>query len=148
MIFLQTQPRCLCKLCKKGVEDRGIQCDACNKWLHPDSVSLDETEYLRLGESDETWLCLDCNKKDDLKKDFYSSFQPEINIRGLKAAHINCRGLFGKLTEITLVLQETEIDILGITETHLSDKIRDEEIRIVGYNVQGWIIQINKVGVA
>ena len=51
-------------------------------------------------------------------------------------AHINGRGLFGKLTEITLVLQETKIDILGITKTHLSDKIRDEEIRIDGYNVQ------------
>ena len=54
----------------------------------------------------------------------------------MKVAHINCRGLFGKLTEITLVLQETKIDILGITETHFSDKIRDEEIRTDGYNVQ------------
>ena len=129
-------PRCLCKLCKRGAEDRGIQCDVCNKWLHPDCVFLGETEYLRLGESDEIWLCPDCNEKDDLKKDFYSTLQAEINFRGLKVAHINCRGLFGKLTEITLVLQETKIDILGITETHLSDKIRDEEIRIDGYNVE------------
>ena len=51
-------------------------------------------------------------------------------------AHINCRGLLGKLTEITLILQETKIDILGITETHLSNKIKDEEIRIDRFNVQ------------
>ena len=44
--------------------------------------------------------------------------------------------MFGKLTEITLIFQETKIDILGITETHFSDKIKDEEIRIDGYNVQ------------
>ena len=50
--------------------------------------------------------------------------------------HINCHGLFRKLTEITLILQETKIDILRITERHLSDKIKDEEIRIDGYNVQ------------
>jgi len=46
--------RCLCKLCKKRVKDRGIQCDVCNKCLHPDCVGLDETEYQQLGESDET----------------------------------------------------------------------------------------------
>ena len=34
-------PRCLCELYKKRVKDRGIQCDVCNKWLHPDSVGLD-----------------------------------------------------------------------------------------------------------
>ena len=51
-------------------------------------------------------------------------------------AHINCCGLFGKLTVITFVLQETKIDILRIMETHLSDKIKYEEIRIDGYNVQ------------
>lgn len=37
--------------------------------------------------------------------------------------------------EIKLILQEPKIDILGITETHLSDKIKDEEIRIDGYTV-------------
>ena len=31
-------------------------------------------------ESDERWLCPDCNEKDDLKKDFCSTFQAEINI--------------------------------------------------------------------
>lgn len=129
-------PRCLSRLCKKRVKDRGIQCDGCNKWLHPDCVGLAETEYLRLGESDETWLCPDCNKKYDLEKDFYSTLQAETNIKGLKVAHINCCGLFGKLTEIKLLLQESKIHILGITETHLSDKFKDEEIRIDGYTVQ------------
>ena len=100
-------PRCLCNLCKKRVKDPGIQCDVCNKWLHPKCVGLDETEYLRLG----------CNERNDLEKDFSSALQPEINIRGLKVAHINCHGLLGKLT-------------------CLSDKIKDEAIRIDGYNVQ------------
>ena len=36
--------------------------------LHLHCAGLDETECLRLEESDETWLCLDCNEKDDLKK--------------------------------------------------------------------------------
>ena len=61
-------------------------------------------------------------------------------------AHINCSGLFGKLTEITLILQETKTDILGITETHLSDKIKDEEIRIDGYNVQQRLDRSNQQG--
>ena len=42
--------RCHCPLCKTHVRKRGIQCDGCDKWVHPECVNLSEQEYNRLGE--------------------------------------------------------------------------------------------------
>ena len=72
----------------------------------------------------------DCNEKDDWKKGFYSTLQAGINILGLKVAHLNCCGLFGKLTEITLILQVKKLKLIfSESQKHLSDKIKDEENR-------------------
>ena len=54
-------------------------------------------------------------------------------LNGLKCAHINVNGLVSKLDEIKLLLQETKIDILAITETHLCETITTEEIAIDGH---------------
>ena len=50
-----------------------------------------------------------------------------IDYEGLKVAHINYRGLVGKMAEITLLLQrcKIDIDIQGITETHLNESVKD-----------------------
>jgi len=53
----------------------------------------------------------------------------------MKIAHININGLLGKTTEIKELLQRTSLDILGVTETHLSSLIKDEDIAIDGYNL-------------
>ena len=45
--------RVRCKYCRNCVAASGIQCDACDKWIHPQCIGLSETEYIRLGESDE-----------------------------------------------------------------------------------------------
>ena len=53
----------------------------------------------------------------------------------LKAAHINVNGLLTstKLQEIKLILCNTNIDILGITETKLHKKVEDSKLEIEGY---------------
>ena len=57
------------------------------------------------------------------------------NKNNMKIAHININGLLGKITEIKELLQRTSLDILGVTETHLSRLIKDENIAIDGYNL-------------
>lgn len=54
---------------------------------------------------------------------------------GIHCAHINVNGLLHKLDEIRLLLSETKIDILAITETHLHDNITDTDIDIVDYSI-------------
>ena len=57
------------------------------------------------------------------------------NNKNLKIGHININGLASKLTDIQFLLKEVEFDILGITETHLTEDISNELIRILGYNM-------------
>ena len=55
----------------------------------------------------------------------------------LKVAHINVNGIMTltKLQEIKLLLFETEIDILGITETKVNGHIADEQLDIENYKL-------------
>ena len=53
----------------------------------------------------------------------YDNFKTTLKGTGLKIAHINCCGIWSLCS----------FDILGITESHLNDKITDEEIHIEGY---------------
>ena len=55
----------------------------------------------------------------------------------LKIAHINVNGIMTliKLQEIKLLLFETEIGILGITETKLNGHIADEQLDIENYKL-------------
>ena len=63
----------------------------------------------------------------------YEELKTTLKGKGLKIAHLNCRGVKSKLTEITLLLKTCCIDILSITESHLCDEILDENINIDNY---------------
>ena len=57
------------------------------------------------------------------------------NNKNLKIGHININGLVNKLPDIQFLLKEVEFDILGVTETHLTEDISNELIRTHGYNM-------------
>ena len=57
----------------------------------------------------------------------------KLSVDGLKCCHLNINGLYGKLDEIKLLLFETKVDILAISESHLSNQIHDYEIDIPNY---------------
>ena len=66
---------------------------------------------------------------EDLKECF-------ANIKNyLKVAHIKVNGLLcsSRIQDIKVLIEATQIDILGITETKLSSKIGDEDNEIEGY---------------
>ena len=72
--------------------------------------------------------------------DVFPDIKQFIRNRGLKIFHQNARGLhdFGKIEQLKLLMEETnkEIQILGVTETHLNNNISDEELLISGYRVE------------
>ena len=47
--------------------------------------------------------------------------------------HINIDGLLNKIPEIKVIIEESDLDILSITETHLSATISDDQLNIDGY---------------
>ena len=66
-------------------------------------------------------------------EDVYGDLKENLNTKGLKIAHINVNGLYNKLNEIKFLLQETKLDVLAITETHLHKDINDDQLQIEGY---------------
>ena len=95
------------------------------------------------------WICPQCYKSPlDVSQsdcpentsisspDMYEDLRTTLGNSGLKLAHINIRGLLSKLNEITLLLEESNIDILAITETHLDKSIGNKTVNIDGYQVE------------
>eukprot|EP00112_Aurelia_sp_Birch-Aquarium-sp1_P010317 Seg2209.4 transcript_id=Seg2209.4/GoldUCD/mRNA.D3Y31 product="hypothetical protein" protein_id=Seg2209.4/GoldUCD/D3Y31 len=54
----------------------------------------------------------------------------------IKLCHININGLLSKLSQVHLLLKETQSDILAITETHLTPEVGNEEIAVEGYDIE------------
>lgn len=55
--------------------------------------------------------------------------------KGLRVAHLNICSLRNKVAELCTIVQENNIQIMAISETHLNDTIEDSEVNIQGYNV-------------
>ena len=49
-------------------------------------------------------------------------------------AHINIRSLRNKVDKITMLLQMCHMDILATTETHLDNKISNQQLKVENYN--------------
>ena len=56
---------------------------------------------------------------------------------GITIGHTNVRGLYANLAQVKLLAFNTNLDVLAISETHLSSALKDHEIAIQGYQVLG-----------
>ena len=54
----------------------------------------------------------------------------------ITVGHTNVRGLYKNLSQVKLMVFRTGLDVLAVTETHLSPAIEDHEISIQGYQIQ------------
>lgn len=55
--------------------------------------------------------------------------------KGLKIAHININSIRNKIHEITEILNNDNIHVLAISETHLDSTFDDSALSILGYNI-------------
>ena len=60
----------------------------------------------------------------------------DINKRGINICHINARSIKGKLDDIKWILSVSNMKILCITETWLTDKRMDSELQISHFNLE------------
>ena len=66
--------------------------------------------------------------------DFLSSLNNTKSAKhGVTIGHMNIRGLRGNISEVAFLLQQSRLDVLAVTETHLSESISDSEVVIDGY---------------
>ena len=54
---------------------------------------------------------------------------------GITIGHTNVRGLYTNLAQVKLLAFNTNLDVLAISETHLSPALKDHEMAIQGYQI-------------
>ena len=55
--------------------------------------------------------------------------------KGMKIAHLNICGLECKLDDLKLAMDGIPIDVLTLSETHLTDSVTDRRLEISGYKL-------------
>ena len=90
--------------------------------------SLSKTISIQMNNED-----LIPDHSDELDEDIYAELKQNLKIKGLKVAHLNINGLFQKLSEVKFLFEETKLDIRAVTETHLHEKIKDDDHHIDNY---------------
>ena len=55
--------------------------------------------------------------------------------KGMKIAHLNICGLECKLDDLKLAMDGIPIDVLTLSETHLTDSVTDQRLEISGYKL-------------
>ena len=141
-----------CCICNKPVAKthRAVNCDGCKQWCHIKCGNVTPKDYIQLSKLNEfDWCCPNCVKmKSNISRDLpCEDVATEPNLafvelakdikkyRGLSIAHLNINGLYPKLNQIEVLLEETAIDIFAISETHLHSGISDDEIKIKDYEI-------------
>ena len=109
-------------------------------------ISLESYKHMLNSNQDFQWLCPPCSGKVQASNE--QQQQQAINgpkglesrfrqLKGkknlLKVGHINIDGLLSKIPEIKGIIEESDLDILSITETHLSAAISDDQLNIDSY---------------
>ena len=131
-----------------------MQCDSCDIWTHRKCTNVTVAEYRRLGGSDDNWFCTGCllpqfsdSYFDDTVhagRDNYVIMNQSLNLdnisdseclksKGLNFIHINARSLLPKLAEIRMIAANSNIAVIGITESWLDKSVTDTEVKIPGY---------------
>ena len=73
---------------------------------------------------------------EDNEREVFKALKEKLKCKGLSIGHANVRGLCKHLNEIKILLENTVLDVLALTETHLNSNISDNELRIDGYSIK------------
>jgi len=77
---------------------------------------------------------LDNSNIDDNTLAFKELSEEFKSTHGIPIAHLNINGLLKKIHQVRVLVEETKLGILAISETHLSSEISDDDIKIENYS--------------
>ena len=142
----------VCFVCKSSLNKRSFCCTKCNLRAHK---KCNNTVFF---DSD---ICSDCKRWENLplhnvsfcidnSSDRKSSLLEDnlllipshneawkvFKYKGLHFGHLNVNSLFSKIEELRTPAINTNIPVLGITETKLDNTVSNEELKIDAYNRQ------------
>ena len=147
-----------CSVCGHAVASnhRALPCVTCSQLCHigPKCGRVPKNVYNEIKRQDTIhWNCPRCentfnqlqtnptltqdqNTEIDELPNMFEELRTKLKGHGIKLAHINVRGLLSKMNDVAILLQESRIDILVITESHLDKSVGDSVMKIDGYGLE------------
>ncbi len=93
-------------------------------------AGIEQQQHLNLGPLEEQ------TTTEDIELEVFKTLKEELKSKGLSVGHANVRGLCKHLNEVRILLENTPLDVLALTETHLNSNINDNELSIDGYSIK------------
>ena len=146
------------------INQRGVYCDRCDVCYHCKCIGMSKATYDHLSSVTDQWFCNKSDMplpagtttpESQDNDDHHINTGPGVpeadqssvsdtplqglfddvkKEKGLKMIHLNICGLKDKIDELRISLEDTPLDILTMSETHLDDTVTDEKISIPGYS--------------
>ena len=70
------------------------------------------------------------------KLEVFKALEEELKCKGLSIGHTNVRDLCKHLNEVKILLDNTPLGVLALTETHLNSNISDNKLGIDGCSIK------------
>ena len=95
--------------------------------------SMHSTLIMMIINDDDNYK-MSTDEGNETQTEAFPGIREMIGKKGLKFGHININGLVNKLSEVKTLLNETNLTVLAVSETHLAEDVNDTQIDIDGYN--------------
>ena len=138
----------LCRSCYKEVKQsqQAICCDTCQKWIHRSCSDMNVSRYNQCKKLEYfQWICNKCRCDEVVITDkvdltVLKPWQLPEELSGIKALkkelviiHLNCRSILNKPEELDHIIQETDADIIALTETWMDSSVPQQAHVPEGY---------------
>ena len=138
----------LCGSCYKEVKQcqQAICCDTCLKWVHRNCSDMNRRRYHQCTKLKHfLWKCSKCRDEEEIITDkvdltVLKPWQLPVELNEIKSSkkelviiQLNCRSILNKPEELDHIIQETDADIIVLTETWMDSSVPQQSCVPEGY---------------
>ena len=138
----------LCRSCHKEVKQsqQAICCDTCQQWIHRSCSDMNGRRYNECRKLTHfQWTCnkCRCDEVEITDKVNLAALKPSQlpeELSGIKSSkkelviiHLNCRSILNKPEELDHIIQETDADVIALTETWMDSSVPQQAYIPEGY---------------
>ena len=138
----------LCGSCYKEVKQcqQAICCDTCLKWVHRSCSDMNRRRYHQCTKLKHfLWKCNKCRDEEEIITDkvdltVLKPWQLPQQLNEIKSSkkeliiiQLNCRSILNKPEELDHIIQETDADIIVLTETWMDSSVPQQSCVPEGY---------------
>ena len=146
----QYEGKCACRVCNKEVKEkhRAVSCDICEMWSHLNCSDISIKLYNHLKHKHYfKWTCTKCRIDEQPILETIDTNDLDLNGKPeeislikskrneLVIINMNCRSILNKREELEHIINETNADLIILTETWMDDSVPKQSYIPDGYKI-------------